>query len=152
VALKWPNDLVVRGRKVAGILVEAEDLPSHVLAVVVGIGVNCRSHPPIEAAYPPADLAGLGFEVDAEALFDRLAVRMAEGILRWERGSGFAEIRRRWLACCLGFGGPIKVILPGRTIAGRFEALDAMGRIVVACADGSRETVSAGDVFFGEAR
>ncbi len=149
--LKWPNDLLSAGRKCAGILVEGEDLKQRQssLAVVIGIGVNLVSAPDLEGPHPPTDLRSLGVELDAEALFQRLAWRMAEEIGRWARGRGFAAIRRDWLDRSLGLGGPIRVNLPDRVIEGRFDQLDAAGRLVVTRADGRRETISAGDVFFG---
>lgn len=147
--LKWPNDLIASGRKVAGILVEGERLRAGRMAVIVGMGVNCRSHPDIEAAYPPGDLFALGEMVDAEALFGRLARCMAEEIAIWDRGAGFAGTRARWLDRALGFGGPIRVNLPDRVIEGRFDRLDAAGQLIVATPDGKEEIVSAGDVFFG---
>ena len=61
----------------------------------------------------------------------------------------FAAIRRAWLARALGLGEPIRVNLTARSIDGRFETIDEEGRLVLARNDGARETISAGDVFFG---
>jgi BirA family biotin operon repressor/biotin-[acetyl-CoA-carboxylase] ligase len=148
-ALKWPNDLLLDRLKVAGILVEGEKLADGRLVVVVGMGVNCRSHPQAATNYPASDFAARGVPLEAEALFGRLARRMAEEIARWDRGRGFAAIRAAWLARSLGIGDPIRVNLTDRTIDGRFDTLDETGRLVLTRPDGARETVSAGDVFFG---
>ena len=147
--LKWPNDLLLDRLKVAGISVEGDKLASGRLAVVVGIGVNCRTHPVTGTLYPATDLTARGAAVAAEDLFLRLAARMAEELARWDRGTNFAQIRRAWLARSLGLGEPVRVNLNTRTIDGRFVTLDEGGRLVLTRDDGGRETISAGDVFFG---
>ncbi|KAB2862444.1 MAG: biotin--[acetyl-CoA-carboxylase] ligase, partial [Bauldia sp.] len=58
-AIKWPNDILVDGRKINGILLESERLPGGRMAVVVGCGVNCRHHPD-NPAYPATDLSDCG--------------------------------------------------------------------------------------------
>lgn len=146
-ALKWPNDLLLDRTKVAGILVEGEALASGAFAVVIGIGVNCVSHPDLTAGQAAADLTGRGLPVDAEALFSRLAVRMDEEIARWDRGRGFAAVRAAWLARAAGVGEPILVNLATGPIEGRFEALDPSGQLVLLRKDGQRQSIGAGDVF-----
>src|SRR5687767_4077735 len=68
--LKWPNDLLCNGRKLAGLLIEAENVP--VFAVAIGIGINCVSHPD-NAAFPATDLRSEGAHVAADSLFATLA-------------------------------------------------------------------------------
>jgi BirA family biotin operon repressor/biotin-[acetyl-CoA-carboxylase] ligase len=145
--LKWPNDVLLDGRKVAGILVEGENFsPSH-MAVVVGIGVNCVSHPEINGTLAATDFAGQGVAIGAEGLFMALAMRMAEGIAIWERGAGFAAIRADWLQHAVGIGQRIRVNLANRSVDGRFDQLDDTGRLILVRPDGRREAFSAGDVF-----
>ena len=115
------------------------------------MGVNCVSHPTIAGAYPASDFVARGAPIDAEALFGRLATRMAGEIVRWDGGDGFAAIRSAWLARSGGLGEAIRVNLSDRTVDGRFEDLDDSGRLIVVRADGKRETISAGDVFFAAA-
>src|SRR5262249_44759763 len=88
-ALKWPNDLLCAGRKIAGILIEGEGDP---VVVAVGIGVNCRCHPDA-TELPATDLAAEGVEVEAATLFDNLAAAMQARLTLWNRGAGFAAIR-----------------------------------------------------------
>ena len=145
--LKWPNDLLLDRQKVAGILVEGERLAGGRFAVVVGIGVNCFSHPEIAGAVPATDFAARGMAMEAEALFSRLARCMAEEIARWDAGRDFGAIRAAWLTRCSGLGEPISVNLPDRSVVGRFEDLDDNGRLVLVHPTGARETFSAGDVF-----
>ncbi len=150
-ALKWPNDVLLDRSKVAGILVEGERLPGGHFAAVVGIGVNCASHPELPGGPPATDLSSAGLPADAETLFGRLALRVAEELGRWDRGSGFAGIRAAWLIRAAGVGEPIRANLTNGTVVGRFETLDEAGRLVLVADDGGRTTVGAGDVFLSAA-
>jgi BirA family transcriptional regulator, biotin operon repressor / biotin---[acetyl-CoA-carboxylase] ligase len=151
IALKWPNDLLLDRRKVAGILLEGEKLAGDRFAVVVGIGANCVVHPEIAGAIPATDFAAGGVPVEADALFIRLAQRMAEEIAVWDGGRGFAATRTAWLARCSGLGEAIRVNLPGRVVDGRFDNIDYAGRLILINAGGAREAFSAGDVFLAAA-
>jgi BirA family biotin operon repressor/biotin-[acetyl-CoA-carboxylase] ligase len=146
--LKWPNDLLLAGRKVAGILVEGENLADGRFAVAVGIGVNCVSHPEDGTLHAAGDLLSAGVMVESEPLFQRLAHNMADEIGRWNRGAGFAGIRAAWLDRAYGVGEDISVNLVGRVIDGKFDTLDDDGRLVLSRPGGSRETISAGELFF----
>src|SRR5262249_36966173 len=106
-ALKWPNDLLCSGRKIAGILVEGERDP---VVVAVGSGVNCRGHPDA-AEFPATDLASEGADVGAAMLLDGLAAAMDARLHEWNRGAGFASIRAAWLARAAGVGEPVRVRL-----------------------------------------
>jgi BirA family biotin operon repressor/biotin-[acetyl-CoA-carboxylase] ligase len=147
--LKWPNDLLLDRLKVAGISVEGDRLADGRFAVVIGFGVNCVAHPEAGTIHPASDFGARGVRLDAEALFERLAIRMADELARWDRGENFRAIRGAWLARSAGLGEPIRVNLPERVIDGRFDSLDDDGRLVLTRLDGVREAVSAGDVFFG---
>jgi BirA family biotin operon repressor/biotin-[acetyl-CoA-carboxylase] ligase len=143
--LKWPNDVLLDGRKLAGILVEGASAEGS-NTTVLGFGVNCRAHPN-DADYPAIDLASAGFDVAPEALFSALGARMSERREEWARGENFAAIRAAWLARAAGVGSEIEVRLPDRTIPGTFETLDASGSLILARCDGGRETIAVGDVF-----
>jgi BirA family biotin operon repressor/biotin-[acetyl-CoA-carboxylase] ligase len=132
-------------------LVEGEKLAGDRFAVVVGIGANCVAHPEIAGAIPATDFATSGVPVEADALFGRLALRIAEEIAVWDCGRGFAAIRAAWLARCSGLGEAIRVNLPGRVIDGRFDNIDDAGRLILISASGAREAFSAGDVFLAAA-
>jgi BirA family biotin operon repressor/biotin-[acetyl-CoA-carboxylase] ligase len=143
-ALKWPNDVLCDGKKVAGILIEGEEAGGHSVTVI-GMGVNCRSHPDIDGPLPAGDLASLGLDAGPEALFPRLAHRMAEVLAVWDRGRNFAAIREAWLARAVGVGGGVRVAMTGAEAEGAFETVDSLGRMVVRLADGTRKAISAGD-------
>ncbi|HYC18056.1 MAG TPA: biotin--[acetyl-CoA-carboxylase] ligase [Pseudolabrys sp.] len=145
--VKWPNDLLIERAKVAGILVEGESAPA--FAVAIGIGVNCAMHPD-DAGYPATDLAASGALVVPDALFSALSVAMAQRVVQWDRGQGFATIRTDWLKRAAGLGKPMQVRLPGRELSGRFDGLDQNGHLLLK-QDAGIATITAGEVFgFGE--
>ena len=141
-AIKWPNDLLLSDKKFAGILIEGEN---HADAVVVGIGVNCVSHPDA-TDFPATDLAAAGVSVSAADLFGALSNAMLGRLAQWHGGEGFSTIRADWLARAAGRGRQLRVRLADREIVGYFEALDARGGLVLRRSDGSATTVTAGDV------
>jgi BirA family biotin operon repressor/biotin-[acetyl-CoA-carboxylase] ligase len=143
--LKWPNDLLCGGAKLAGILIEGENVDG-TLSVAIGIGVNCRHHP-AETAYAATDLAAAGADVTAERLFWDLSAAMMRRLAQWGKGAGFDAIRADWIARAAGIGGDIRVRLPGRELQGRAEAVDEHGRLLLRLADGSVQAIAAGDVF-----
>jgi BirA family transcriptional regulator, biotin operon repressor / biotin---[acetyl-CoA-carboxylase] ligase len=139
-ALKWPNDVLIDGKKFSGILIEGEGS-----AVVTGIGVDCAHHPEI-TVFPATDLSVSGVAVPVEGLFTELSAAMMRRIAQWNRGAGFNQTRADWLARAAGVGGPIRVALPQGECAGRFETVDARGRLILRLPDGGIETITAGDV------
>lgn len=146
IALKWPNDVLADGGKVAGLLLESEAGPDG-LAVVIGFGVNLAEAPQGQA-YPAATLSDRPLPIAAalaaltDAWMDYAAI--------WNGGAGFGEIRRLWLDQAKGIGQSVSVRSGSRVISGVFETLDAQGCLVVRGADGVH-AISAGDVHFGEA-
>jgi BirA family biotin operon repressor/biotin-[acetyl-CoA-carboxylase] ligase len=145
-SFKWPNDLLLDSAKIAGILIEAERTAEDALAVVIGFGLNCGSHPQA-TPYPATDLAHCGFAVSAELAFDALTDAMLARLAQWDRGTGFASIRADWLARADGLGMPIRVRTGQRDVGGIFADIDAHGRIIVLLPDGGREAIGAGEVF-----
>jgi BirA family biotin operon repressor/biotin-[acetyl-CoA-carboxylase] ligase len=141
--IKWPNDLLLDGKKVAGILIEGEGEP--VFTVAIGFGVNCVSHPG-GTFHPATNLAAAGAVLTPEQVFAALVPAMSERLVQWRSGQGFASIRADWLKRAAGIGEPIRVRLPERELAGRFQGLDEAGRLLLEGADGI-ETITAGDVF-----
>jgi BirA family transcriptional regulator, biotin operon repressor / biotin---[acetyl-CoA-carboxylase] ligase len=144
-AIKWPNDLLLKGAKFAGILVEGEAAADGTGAVAVGIGVNCANHP-TDTDYPATHLAAAGADVSAESLFEAISVKMLGRLAQWNRGEHFATIRTDWLARAVGLGETIRVRLGDRELIGRFEAIDEAGRLILILADGGRQAIAAGDV------
>lgn len=148
--LKWPNDLLLDGGKLAGILLEAEPTAGDRLAVVVGIGVNVVGTPD-DLPYRATSLASLGGTVSAAEVFHVLSDAWVDFHRAWNDGVGFDRIREVWLDRAGGVGEETLVRLGDRTLHGVFESIDHAGRLVIRLADGTRHSVSAGDVHFGAA-
>ncbi len=148
--LKWPNDVLVGGRKLCGLMVEAEATPEGDLAVVAGIGTNIIAAP--EGTPTPAvSLAALGVHISAEELFVVQSDAWVEFRGIWDNGRGFSEIRRLWLECAYGVGGPVAIQTGTATVEGTFDTIDDRGCLIVRTADGRRVPITAGEVFFGNA-
>jgi BirA family transcriptional regulator, biotin operon repressor / biotin---[acetyl-CoA-carboxylase] ligase len=144
IAIKWPNDVLLVGAKLAGVLVEGEG--GHDAVVAIGIGVNCASHPD-ETAYPAIDLAAAGAPVAPETLFSALSLTMFRRLAQWNGGQGFASVRADWLARAAFVGQRIGVGLADRTIGGVFKDVDENGNLLLRLDDARTKTISAGDVF-----
>ncbi len=141
VKVKWPNDVLADGRKLAGILLESG--PDW---LAIGIGVNLVGHP--EATeFPATSLAALGATPPApEEALTVLAARLAHWYDRWMK-DGFEVLRAAWLARAPEVGAPIRARLPHETRHGLFEGIDASGALLLREASGVR-AITAGEVFF----
>lgn len=148
VSLKWPNDVLAGGRKIAGILLESESGPDGTLAwLVVGIGINLAAYPD-DTNLPATSLRALGVTppTPEDALRD-LAGCFTKWYEAW-RGEGFLPIREMWLSRAHGLGKRIHVRLVGREIIGVFRDIDEAGALVLGLPGGVTRTISAGEVFF----
>ncbi|MEM8699613.1 MAG: biotin--[acetyl-CoA-carboxylase] ligase [Pseudomonadota bacterium] len=147
ITLKWPNDVLVNGRKVAGILIEnLGPGPDGALSVIVGIGINLRHAPPPEVQrWPATSLAAEGAvppspETALAILADRLSHWLAVPV----------EIRHgAWRDRLHGLGQRIEARLPNNTLTGVFDGVDADGSLVLRTPTGQRR-IAAADVFFAE--
>ncbi len=146
VSLKWPNDILIGGKKTSGILLESH-MTGDSRAVVIGIGVNCKSHPQ-EVLHRATDLATEGVNTSAEELLPTIATAFEKYLTLWNKGLGFAAIRREWLAEAAGVGERIFVKVPGRELSGTFEDLADDGNLLLSLDDGSTVRISTADVFF----
>jgi BirA family biotin operon repressor/biotin-[acetyl-CoA-carboxylase] ligase len=150
-SLKWPNDVLLNGGKVAGILLESAGKGAGVSHLAIGIGVNLIAAPPAEAVEPgaarPVSVMGeTGVRLAPETLLDLLAPAFA----RWEAQLstwGFAPLRTAWLARAARLGQPITARTMTETIEGTFETIDEAGALVLRTAAGPR-TIPAADVYF----
>lgn len=146
--LKWPNDVLASGAKLAGILLESTLLGQGRLAIAIGIGVNVVAHP-TDVPYPATSLASLGAGADAETLFLALSDAWSENERIWAGGRGLATIRKRWLARAAGLGSEVAVRIEGNVVRGVFETIDEDCRFVIRDAKGETVKIAAGDVHFG---
>lgn len=147
--LKWPNDLLHDGKKLAGILLESSGIAGAELAwLAIGMGINLAQHPE-NVEFPATSLAALGVvDVTPAQALERLAAAFDARIRQWRNVQGFAAIRQAWLARAAGLGGPIIVRLSDETFEGVFESLAPDGALEVRLSSGTLRHISAGDVFF----
>jgi BirA family biotin operon repressor/biotin-[acetyl-CoA-carboxylase] ligase len=133
--LKWPNDVLVNGGKIAGILIEqANDV------TVVGIGVNIL-HAPHDAPYHVATLAGNGGLATVDGARERLLHALDAWLNIWQQ-EGFAPVRTAWLARAQPAGVPLSVMVGGQKINGTFAGLDTDGAMLLETSDGRQRIVS----------
>jgi BirA family transcriptional regulator, biotin operon repressor / biotin---[acetyl-CoA-carboxylase] ligase len=145
IGLKWPNDLMSRGAKCAGILIEGVGLGTGRSAYVVGVGVNC-AHAPEGLGYPTSRLTQAGGQtVGHGELFERLVERFAETLDAWRKGQAFDRIRAAWLDCALGLGERIAIQNGAGKREGVFEGIDGTGRLLMRSEHGL-ESVEAADL------
>jgi len=147
--LKWPNDLLCGGAKVAGILLEATTLPDGRFVCVIGCGVNCASHPD-NTPYPAASLRALGAAVSPGEVFEALSGSFADWYQRWRDTGGFSSVRMAWLSHAAHLGQSIRIVLNGETVHGIFRAIDEHGRLVLEQPAGQR-IVDTGDIMLASA-
>ena len=138
VRVKWPNDVLVDGGKIAGILLEsAIGQTGQVQHVVAGIGVNVGFAPQLpEMRYPGSALGG-----SVEAALEELAAALAARLAEWRR-EGFETVRAAWLAKAGPLGTEVDVKLGEGLVRGRFAGLDREGALLLDTATGPRKIVS----------
>lgn len=147
---KWPNDLLVNHKKLAGILLESfETFESADLRkrwVVIGLGMNIE-HFPQDVEFPATSLKEAGVElVSAKIILSRFVHHFIHWYSQWEE-QGFEPIQKYWRENCLGIGQKICVRSHEDEKEGIFEDLDADGNLLLRCQQGELHKISSGDVF-----
>ncbi|MDO9637396.1 MAG: biotin--[acetyl-CoA-carboxylase] ligase [Pseudotabrizicola sp.] len=151
-ALKWPNDVLLSGGKVAGILLECQGARGQGgQTLAIGIGVNLIGHPALAevepGATPPVSvLHASGQRITPEAFLDQLAPAFA----RWEAtftAQGFAPVRAAWLACAARLGEPIRARTGTDVHHGIFDSIDAAGNLILRTPQ-TTLAIPAAEVFF----
>jgi BirA family biotin operon repressor/biotin-[acetyl-CoA-carboxylase] ligase len=141
IEIKWPNDLMVAGAKLSGILLERLDD-----AVIVGFGVNLADHPD-QTARPATSFAALGGAPGPGLFQQALAESFTRWLARW-RDEGLPPIRARWLAAAHPAGTALSThTASGAWVDGLFDGLDDGGALKLRLSDGSAQVIHAGDVF-----
>ncbi len=146
VGLKWPNDVIVAGGKICGLLLEARDG-----VVVIGTGVNMATVPAVPGAKLPAiSLWDLGDTAATPAMLaEAYAMRLLAGAASWER-DGFSAVRLEWLRHCAHIGTRMKVATGGAgsdvTVEGVFVDLGTDGALVLRDDKGAERRITTGDV------
>jgi BirA family transcriptional regulator, biotin operon repressor / biotin---[acetyl-CoA-carboxylase] ligase len=142
-ALKWPNDLLVNGEKLAGILVEAKYIEGK-MAVVIGFGVN-TAYAPVNTPYPCTSL-GLSVSDGRDILFKNLNTTMMTYLDLWQAGSGFSAIRQQWIERAMARDTSFSLRKDKTVIEGSFEGINEHGHLLLRTGQGI-ETHDSGDVF-----
>ena len=135
-SLKWPNDVLVNGGKISGILVE-----QHEGVHLIGIGLNILEAPR-NAPYKVSTLVGSGGVATVDGARDILLDRLAAWLNDWKDG-GFAPLRAAWLARGHAPGTILRAGLGGRLEEGAFAGLDEDGALLLDTAEGRKRIVAA---------
>lgn len=147
VSVKWPNDVLVGGKKCCGILLESTSVAGNSF-VVIGIGINCKACP-TDTMTQATCLSKEGILVSPMELFAGLATAFDQWLDTWDMGRGFEEVRTRWLDRAHGISSKASVQIPGREkIEGRFLSIDAGGYMLLQRDNGNVERISTADIFF----
>lgn len=144
---KWPNDIIVEGRKISGILLESQMAPmGGVEWLVIGVGLNITDFPG-DVEFPATSLIKEGAKEDAtaEKMLEAFCLRFLAGLVTW-KNLGFQPARKAWLKRAAWLGEEITVRLENETLKGEFKALDKDGALILLL-DGEERRITAGDVF-----
>ena len=145
VGLKWPNDVLLDGRKVAGILLEGLGRD----ALAIGIGINLVHHPDGTETPAISVKAATGATLAADDALALLAGRFAAWYAVW-KGQGFAGLKPYWLKRASGLGRPVRARLAHSEIEGVFEDLDQDGALLLRGMNAGLTRITAAEVFLGE--
>jgi BirA family biotin operon repressor/biotin-[acetyl-CoA-carboxylase] ligase len=148
VRVKWPNDVLVGGAKVAGLLLEsATSAGDRVAWVVVGSGVNIASAPD-DVPYPATALRYEGFPLLAPLdLLARYLAVLDAWLRRWRHG-GFGAVRPAWLALGCAAGDPVRLRLASEEISGWFHDVTEAGALVIRDNGGGHRQITAGELLY----
>ena len=148
IKVKWPNDVLANGRKLAGILLESASGGDGALTfLAIGIGMNLAHFPP-DTEFPATSLAALGVSAPSpSAALAQLAAHFAKWYDVW-MVNGFSPIQDAWLARAAGLGSRIRARLTHEETSGVFEGIDNTGALILREAQGRTRTIAAGEVFF----
>ena len=147
--LKWPNDVLVDGAKICGILIESQLAASgrgH--NVVVGIGLNLAHHPEL-ADRLATSLAAHGIAVPPRHAWQVLSTAFAKWLALWSEGDGFSAVCQSWQSRAVAVGTSVSVKAGAETISGRFGGLDTDGAMLLDLLNGQRRRITFGDVHIG---
>jgi len=147
--IKWPNDLLIKGNKIAGILTEMSAELEHVRSVVLGIGIDVNQ----TASEFPADLRGIatslklamGKNVSRPDLAEAVLLNLNEEYARI-LASNFAAVAEEWASHCSTLGKQVTIDMGTRRVRGRAEALDENGALLLRTEHGRIERIIGGEV------
>ncbi len=139
VILKWPNDILIDGKKCCGILLDHEND-----ALIIGIGVNIKSAPLDGATFLQNHMSS---DIDAKTFMTKLLESFAQYYERWQN-EGFETARDEWLEKTYNKGQKISVKIGDNYITGSFETIDMLGNLILICdKTGEIKKITSGEVF-----
>ncbi len=142
---KWPNDVLMDGKKLAGLLLET-DGERRPAFIILGVGINV-THPPHEARYPATALVEAGYGERAENVLELFREAFFARYALWE-AQGFAPIRETWLSRAHKIGEPMRIDLGQEIVEGKFAGLDGEGALLLTTLLETRRILT-GDVLWG---
>lgn len=146
VSLKWPNDVLIDGKKASGILLESAMQDGRVTWLAIGMGVNLAHHPD-DTPYPATNMSAYAAAPDNLTALSVLATAFETIYRQWQMG-GFATVLKAWRALAHGLGGPMVARLESDEIRGIFHDIDEKGALLLQDEAGAMHVIDAGDVFF----
>lgn len=144
--LKWPNDILIDGKKCAGILLESELKNGKVESLALGMGVNIMAAP--EGAVGLNNVTW-DIQVPIHPFRDRVLHHLNENYAQWQK-EGFAPIREKWVTQAHGVEKNVTARLADKSHEGIFEGIDENGTLHLKTANGDKIDISAGEVYFPE--
>lgn len=142
--IKWPNDILVDNKKIAGILLESVILNSKNSAIIVGIGINITNHPSITAR-TATDLLAEGVDCKIEQVLNLLMINFDKYFCIW-KDYGYLNIKNQWLSKAAGLGKSVIIKSNDNELVGTFEDLDDEGNIKIRDNEGKLSTYLTGEV------
>lgn len=143
--IKWPNDVLIGGAKICGLL--AEVVAQSPVTIALGCGFNV-AHAPAGSPYPVTSLAQCGLSASVESVFQELDARLRNRLNIWNQGAGFAAIRGDWQDLACGIGEAAEVVIGSRPVRGIFRGLADDGALILELPDATRRHIHGGEVRF----
>lgn len=140
--LKWPNDVLVNGAKISGILCEV--LSASPLAIAIGCGINV-AHAPAGLAYPATCLAAMSAGASRDGVFDAYRSALTRWLETWRLEGGFEAVRAAWTAQAIGIGENATMTVGTQQLTGRFEGITEQGAVILQTPEGPPHILHAGD-------
>jgi len=147
VQCKWPNDILVKGRKICGILIESSARSASALDyVIVGIGINLM-HSPADAQFKATSLKDcLGNRVSVQTALQILAASVKRRLDIWNT-QNFEPVRAEWTSCAWGLGEIRHINTAGEAFDAKLVGLDGQGGLLVQLKNGTQRQIVAADIF-----
>lgn len=136
---KWPNDLLLSGKKVGGILLERRELPLSQV-YLIGCGLNLKGSPET-GLYPTTSFQGEGIEIGYETCIQAIASSFHFYLSLW-KAQGFGPIREGWLAQARGLGAPVSLAEGGGMREGIFQGINDAGALLLKNSSGDQVLIT----------